>query len=205
VSAAIAQKIVPAIQPGPDGFTRNQSIIYDCLRILTTKEIDELTSLSVGTSKTSLTDLLCKEYSIDLCDISHLNEKEEVKATLKLVDDLDVDGSQNEDQKENVEITVKQHIDIDSDIVDEVDETRKKKKFFFSEEEKVVVEDKMATVDFILEEKERLSASQKKLKGREIMDLYAKSASVSIEQEKKFKNNLQQSSVAGVLVNKKQS
>jgi len=57
---------------------------------------------------------------------------------------------------------------------------------------------------FILIEKARLKRSQKMLKQREIIDLYQKNSNVDVEQIRGSNNNLEQSSEAGVLVNKKQ-
>jgi hypothetical protein len=57
---------------------------------------------------------------------------------------------------------------------------------------------------FILIEKARLKRSQKMLKQREIIDLYQKNSNVDVEQIRGSNTNLEQSSEAGVLVNKKQ-
>ncbi len=57
---------------------------------------------------------------------------------------------------------------------------------------------------FILIEKARLQRSQKILKQKEIIDLYNKNSNVDVEQIRGSNSNLEQSSEAGVLVNKKQ-
>ncbi len=56
---------------------------------------------------------------------------------------------------------------------------------------------------FILLEKERFKRSQKKLKEKEIINLYAKTSHVDAEQLKASNENLTQSRESGILVNKK--
>jgi len=69
---------------------------------------------------------------------------------------------------------------------------------------KVRVEKKMDMTTFIIREKRKLQASQKKLKERQILESYKKNASIDIEEEKKLKEDLSKSSKLGVLINKRQ-
>ena len=74
----------------------------------------------------------------------------------------------------------------------------------FEEIEKSQPGDMKGTSLFILEEKKRLKASQFKLKSREVLELYKKSAEVNITEEKSTRDDLSKSSKVGVLVNKRQ-
>lgn len=64
---------------------------------------------------------------------------------------------------------------------------------------------KKGTSLFILDQKEKLDSSQRKLKTKEVMGTYAKVASVDIQTEKEHKDDMSWSSHSGLLVNKKQS
>ncbi|MEH0860170.1 MULTISPECIES: hypothetical protein [unclassified Halobacteriovorax] len=59
------------------------------------------------------------------------------------------------------------------------------------------------TTTFIINEKERFKNVYTKIKGKEVLDLYAKNSVVDLEQERKNRRDLSQNSSTGVLVNKK--
>ncbi|MFT6068664.1 MAG: hypothetical protein ACJAT2_003318 [Bacteriovoracaceae bacterium] len=62
------------------------------------------------------------------------------------------------------------------------------------------------TSSFIISEKTRFKDNYNKIKSKEILSLYQKNASVDIEREKSSKKEDQtQSSILGVLINKKQA
>ncbi|MBL6990955.1 MAG: hypothetical protein ISR65_14310 [Bacteriovoracaceae bacterium] len=58
---------------------------------------------------------------------------------------------------------------------------------------------------FILDELKKSEKSQKRLKGREVLETYQETGSVTIEQEKMMKDDLSKSTSLGLLINKKQS
>jgi len=59
-------------------------------------------------------------------------------------------------------------------------------------------------VVFILDIKRKMAESQRRLKEREIRDLYDENANFDLDQEKANKDDMSKSSKVGVLINKKQ-
>lgn len=59
------------------------------------------------------------------------------------------------------------------------------------------------TTTFIINEKEKFKNVYTKIKGKEVLDLYAKNSVVDLSQERKNRRDLSQNSSTGVLVNKK--
>ncbi len=61
-----------------------------------------------------------------------------------------------------------------------------------------------STSSFIFKEKKRAEKVQRKIKGKEIIELYQKSSKVNVKQERALKEDLSKSYQIGVLINKRQ-
>ncbi len=75
----------------------------------------------------------------------------------------------------------------------------------FKKEKKVDTENLgNSTSSFIFKEKKRAEKINKKVKGKEIIELYQKSSQVNVKQERALRDDLSKSYKVGVLVNKRQ-
>ena len=75
----------------------------------------------------------------------------------------------------------------------------------FVDAEPEVIEEKIDTTMFILEEKKRSEKTQKVLKSLEVLQLYKKSSSVDLNQERMSNKDFSTANGNGLLINKKQS
>jgi len=166
-------------------------LISSLLRIITPEEISELTTLSKGTSRLSLTDLM--QMRMEGEDLDFSPEAEEEGA--KILPFKNINEPSDEEE-------VKEEFFAGENVQEYINHYFKKLKLQNS-----AVDEEGRTKDtsvFIINEKERFEYSRKKLKSREVLGLYMKNASVDIEQERMIKDDMSKSTRTGVLVNKKQ-
>ena len=163
------------------------------LGILSPHEIDNLTVVDENVVKDSSTSLLeqdligkaGKSSQAKILPFKKVHDEEKIETDQDYIDHL-----KDEDFHGFEEIIVE-----DGDPNDPQSIFKKKK---------IRVEKKMDLTTFIIREKRKLEASQKKLKEKEVLETYKKNASLDIEEEKKLKEDLSKSSKLGVLINKRQ-
>jgi hypothetical protein len=167
-------------------------ILKNFLRILSPLDIEELTSTSEGESRVSLTDMLDKQLEDDgrAKILPFKRPGDDTAASEVEAKDETEEGSDNSDESEG-------HEESQAEFTEEED--------LFGTTEVEVEEEKVDTIQFILDEQRKSKKNHEKLKKREVMDLYIKNASISIEQEKKTNQDLSKSAYSGVLVNKKRA
>jgi hypothetical protein len=158
------------------------------LRIISPEEISDLTSQSSGSQRVPLT---------DLAEGIYLKGKTE--------EEIFEDIEKGSDKNRSIEVKTEEPDEAQEDGWElEEGEDGEGSDSEEGEEEVVVPDNLLDMASFILEEKEKSSKSQKKLKGSEVMGLYKKTSMVDIEQEKKIKDDLSKSSNLGILINKRQ-
>jgi hypothetical protein len=182
-------------------------LIMNLMRILTPEEINDLTTTYYGEKRVSLTALLDEDFlGISPEENSDTEEVEENKAKIL---PFNKDAEVPVPQDSPAEVIKGQH-KVGQNVLklfnklygiseDSFDGMR-------TEQVDVKIEkSRKGTSLFILDQKEKLESSQKKLKTKEVMGTYAKVASMDIQTEKEHKDDLAWSSHSGLLVNKKQS
>ncbi len=185
--------------------TRN-FLIMNLMRILTPEEINDLTTTYYGEKRVSLTALLDEDFLGIKPAKGEDEEEDDGKAKIL---PFNKESAEALEQRPPDEILKGQHRvgkqilrlfnklygisgdSFDGMKVDQVDIRIEKSK--------------KGTSLFILDQKEKLDSSQRKLKTKEVMGTYAKVASMDIATEKDHKDDLGWSSHSGLLVNKKQS
>ena len=179
-------------------------LIMNLMRILTPEEINDLTTTYYGDKRVSLTSLLDEDFlGIVAKDEEEESEIEGKAKILSFNKDSEVvtpkESSENKIKGQykvgkNVLKVYNKHYGISENSFDGMR----------GEQVDVKIEKRRkGTSLFILDEKEKLDSSQRKLKTKEVMGTYAKVASVDIQTEKDHKDDLSWSSHSGLLVNKK--
>ncbi len=197
------------------------SILMDVLRIITPDEIGELTNMTTSDYRVPLTGIIEKKVSGNFINHDHEDEK---KAKIIPLNE-NKESTEFQEIKPNIERVEEIANSLSSEIIKEdkpTDSQPATKDIFKNHEASNISElltpetankkensrqkesesDFSSTV-FILNEHAKSQKNQKKLKEIEVYGLYKKTASVSIEQEKKLKDDLSKSSSSGILVNKK--
>ncbi|MCO4792625.1 MAG: hypothetical protein KC493_02850 [Bacteriovoracaceae bacterium] len=188
-------------------------LIKSLIRVLTPEEISELTTTYCGERRVSLTSLLDQEFVGIEPEVGPKKDPEEVatqsKAKIlpfgKAADDA-VLGDSSKDSPalaKGYEFKVGPKVLVLFKKLYGISENS----FNSMETDEVEVsmeKTKKGTSLFILDEKEKLDSSQKKLKSKEVLGTYKKVASMDIETEKSHKDDLSWSSCSGLLINKKQ-
>ena len=178
----------------------SESILMTILRLLTVEEINHMITMSSSEKKQSLTEMLTQELE----SIAQL--KNQVGHTANILEFKQATPPEEEEKKEEAERSEEsaETEGPQEQIADEITtEQSSNKRTIFEPEEEVVVEEKIDNTTFILDELRRFKESKKKLQEREIWQLYHKSASVSVEQQRNI-NDLAKSACNGILINKKQ-
>jgi hypothetical protein len=168
-------------------------LLYHLVRILTPDELNELTSTSKGRNLVSLTKMLSND----------LDEEKAPSEGAKILPFKKKEEEEPEKEKSASLLAVdikcgEKCLTIIDDYVKRITVLNKR----FSKNCPVSQE----TSSFIISEKTRFKDNYNKIKSKEILSLYQKNASVDIEREKSSKKEDQtQSSILGVLINKKQA
>ena len=165
-----------------------QNLIRNLLRVLTPDEMGELTAQGNVTAKDALTDLLHghnqgQEISYGPAGMAKVLEFPDLMSP-----DISVEEASDE-----IITGEKVHQFINQFIT----------KVRFESHKVHPGATPVETSTFILNEKERFKAVYSRLKGKEVLDLYAKNSVVDLEQERKNRRDLSKNSSTGVLVNKK--
>lgn len=178
-------------------------LIYNLLRILTPEEINELITTGSGKTRTSLVELMEKHFNS--------NEEDVVEGAKILPFKLEQEEERLEaDQSEEVQEIENREYKLGRGCFKKLRELqlehkRNLKDLFAEKRKKKIIKDKKEISLFILEEKKKLESASTSLKGKEIIQLYEKNSKVDINLYRKNRQNLQQASQMGVLINKKQA
>lgn len=185
--------------------TRN-FLIMNLMRILTPEEINDLTTTYYGEKRVSLTALLDEDF-LGIKPEASTEESEEDEGKAKI---LPFSKVQVEPQNLPPETTLKGHNRVGPRVLILFNKLYGISENSFDgmkvDQVNVTIEkSRKGTSLFILDQKEKLDSSQRKLKTKEVMGTYAKVASMDITTQKEHKDDLGWSSHSGLLVNKKQS
>jgi len=176
------------------------------MRILTPEEINDLTTTYYGEKRVSLTALLDEDFLGIKVEEESSEESEDVGKAKILPFNQKLENQEAAPEEEilkgqyrvgkQVLVLFNKLYGISADSFDgmKVDQVDVK-----------IEKGKKGTSLFILDQKEKLDSSQRKLKTKEVMGTYAKVASVDIQTEKEHKDDMSWSSHSGLLINKKQS
>lgn len=164
-------------------------LIRKLLRVLTPEEVTDLTTFGDGIAKEALTDLLMGHNSGQQI-------KYNASGFAKVIPFPElITGVEDQGQLQDDQLVTGQRVH------QFINQFITKVKF---ESHKVHPGAKpVETSTFILNEKERFKAVYSRLKGKEVLELYAKNSVVDLEQERKNRRDLSKNSSTGVLVNKK--
>lgn len=166
------------------------NLLMEVFRVITPEEINELTTLSGGMQRVSITEYLTLKHRGEELDFSPA-----VNGVAKILP-FNLLKQKDEAEEKELFLTGKK--------VDEYIQQWIIKEKLGDTARDVVTGKAVETSTFIIKEKKRFAYNQAKLKSQEVLLLYKKSLSVDIEQERNFKDDLSKSSRSGVLVNKKQ-
>ena len=111
-----------------------------------------------------------------------------------LVTYMSLDSNKKTDNKDNKK----------EDLKDEQVQQRAKILPFKADQQQEKSNKKCSTSSFIFEEKKKSEIIQRKMKGKEIIELYQKSSEINIKQEKALRDDLGKSYKIGILINKRQ-
>jgi len=166
-------------------------LLYHLIRVLTPEELNDLTTTSNGRNLVSLTKMLTE-------DIEEDRKKEEAKVLLfrKREEKQGDPGKEPQALALAIECGVKCSTILDDHVkrITVLDRNYSKNCPVNQE-----------TSTFIINEKDRFKNNYSKSKSKEILSLYKKSASLDIEREKSRLSDSKQSSLVGILINKKQA
>lgn len=182
----------------------SNQLIMNLLRIITPEEIGDITSKHNGGKFFSLTDLIkervqkniVRDFSAEITDDNSSQAK--ILPFSNSIEDLMKDEELSEGEEKLSEPNIDQE-----KLKQSLSEMALRLQNHQDKNKKVEHADDENMSSFILLEKERFKRSQKKLKEKEIIDLYSKTSNVDTEQLKASNENLNQSRESGILVNKK--
>ncbi len=178
-------------------------MMMNILRIITPEEIGEITTKHNGGKFISLTELIDERFDKNV--IRNFAEPQEFNQTeakilpfKKNSDEITQSPNETEINLESEETILTESLEsvISEDSQSAVKKTSTDRGLEHNEEENMS--------SFILIEKERFKKSQLTLKKKEIMELYQQTAKAEVEQLRHSNQNMNTSTLDGVLVNKKQ-
>ncbi len=181
------------------------------MRVLTPEEISELTTNYCGEKRVSLTSLLLneeneREVPFGSNEFEHKGDQAPEKTQMaKILPFGSIDKGEAYDGGGAYEWAAGPRVSELFSCSLKIASGQGGVLFEESSVEVIPVKQKKAASMFILEEKEKLSLSRKKLESREVLKTYQKISSVDLEVEKEHQEDFGWSSSHGLLINKKQA
>ena len=160
--------------------SKSVRLINKLIGILSLEDIESLTTVSEGKEKIPLTLLVSQQFITGTSE-STPNSIAQILPFAPVSKEVTAETAEK-----NPEMEKPQEIE---NTVDEKDEAE---------------QGKIGMAVFILNQRKKFEPNHKKLKAKEIMNSYMKNAAIDINEERKLKEDLRQSSNSGILVNKRQ-
>jgi hypothetical protein len=186
------------------------NLVMRVLRVITPDEISQMVDSSTVHLVSTLTDQIKEKPEL------FTNQQMDVQADARVLSFKREQPQSEEFGQEELEQEVESKSVVGSDVVGEsdwewqskqADPSRPKRKLdFLREENREKPKPKKVNMSiFILSEKAKMAAAQRKLKSVEIHKLYKQNNAIDIEQVKKNRDDLGKSNNIGLLIRKKQS